>query len=101
MKNAMEIEKKTVLAMIDLYYASHFDGKTDTERADLKAYVAERLGKCPYQEDKPTCKNCTIHCYEPHMRNKIREVMRYSGPRMLLHKPFLALRHLLHSLNSK
>ena len=32
------------------------------------------------------------------MRARIREVMRYAGPRMLLSHPLMALRHLLDGL---
>ena len=62
---------------------------------ELLSYTKARLDKCPYQEQKPTCARCPIHCYKTVMRENIRDVMRYSGPRMLRHHPFLAIRHLL------
>ena len=62
---------------------------------ELLDYARLRLGKCPYQEGKPTCANCPIHCYRPEMREKIRATMRYAGPRMLLRHPILAILHLL------
>lgn len=53
--------------------------------------------KCgPYGEEKPTCNKCPIHCYKPEPKEQMRLVMRYSGPRMLLKHPILAVRHLLH-----
>ncbi|MFC1537439.1 nitrous oxide-stimulated promoter family protein [Gemmatimonadota bacterium] len=45
---------------------------------DLLAYAGTRLEKCPY-DPKPKCKDCETHCYKPEYRNKIREVMRFSG----------------------
>jgi hypothetical protein len=51
--------------------------------------------RCPFGADKPTCANCTIHCYRAEMREQVREVMRYSGPRMMWRHPLLALAHLL------
>ena len=39
--------------------------------------------------------NCPIHCYAKAEREQMREVMRHSGPRMLLRHPVLAIRHLL------
>ncbi|MCK5403451.1 nitrous oxide-stimulated promoter family protein, partial [Candidatus Bathyarchaeota archaeon] len=48
-----------------------------------------------FQEQKPTCFKCKIHCYEPSMRRKIRNVMKYSGPRMFFKQPSLALHHIL------
>jgi hypothetical protein len=35
------------------------------------------------------------HCYRPEMRQRVREVMRFAGPKMLLRHPLLAVRHLL------
>jgi hypothetical protein len=45
--------------------------------------------------DKPTCKNCVVHCYAPKKKEAIKQVMRFSGPRMLWHSPWLAIRHLM------
>ena len=53
----------------------------------------QRIDRCPYQEDKPTCAKCPIHCYKPAMRERVRQVMRYAGPRMLLYHPVLAISH--------
>ena len=36
-----------------------------------------------------------MHCYKPDMRQKVRQVMRYAGPRMMLRHPILAVRHML------
>jgi hypothetical protein len=62
---------------------------------DLLRYARERLEKCPFGEDKPTCARCPVHCYRPEMRQKVREVMRHAGPRMPRAHPWLALLHLL------
>ncbi len=68
---------------------------------ELLAYAHARLAKCPYQEQKPTCARCPIHCYETAMRDKILDVMRYSGTCMLRRHPFLAIRHLLAGWKNK
>ena len=47
------------------------------------------------------CANCTVHCYKPEMREKIREVMRYSGPRMLFIHPLVVIRHMLETRKEK
>jgi predicted amidophosphoribosyltransferase len=62
---------------------------------ELMDYATKRLEKCPYQETKSTCANCPIHCYQETMREQMRVVMRYSGPRMITRHPYLAVRHLL------
>lgn len=64
----------------------------------LLQYAHARLERCPFQEAKPTCAKCPIHCYEPAKREEIRAVMRYAGPRMLFKHPILAVLHLLDGL---
>lgn len=89
-------EARTVDAMIRIYcHGVHGtpEGLCD-ECRDLAAYARQRLARCPYGALKPTCAKCPIHCYAPDMRERIRAVMRYAGPRMLLHHPLLALGHL-------
>ena len=54
-----------------------------------------RLERCPFGEQKPTCANCLVHCYKADMRERMREVMRFAGPRMLRRHPILALWHVL------
>jgi len=49
----------------------------------LLLYAASKRIICPYNP-KPACKDCTTHCYAEPNRSKIREVMRYSGMRMIL-----------------
>ncbi|MBK9065004.1 MAG: nitrous oxide-stimulated promoter family protein [Acidobacteria bacterium] len=60
----------------------------------LLDYASYRLLKCPYGEEKPTCKKCPIHCYTRAKRDLMQEVMRFAGPRMLLRHPILAYHHL-------
>lgn len=64
----------------------------------LAIYAAQRTERCPFGVDKPTCAKCSIHCYKTEMREQIRQVMRYAGPRMLFHHPILAVHHLLGDL---
>lgn len=99
--NPTELERKTVHAMIQIYcHAQHGGDPLCASCSELQAYVDERLDKCPFGWDKPTCKNCRVHCYRPEMRDRIKEVMRFSGPRMLLHHPILTLCHLLRGTKS-
>ena len=67
----------------------------------LLDYALQRLERCRFGEDKPSCTRCPVHCYKPAMREQIRQVMRYSGPRMLLHNPIMAIRHLWDFLMAK
>ena len=61
----------------------------------LLDYALKCLDKCPYKEKKPACSTCPIHCYNKKYREQIRMIMRYSGPRMIYHKPSVALRHFI------
>lgn len=60
----------------------------------LLDYALKRLDNCKFQQNKPVCGRCTVHCYKPDMRGNIRQVMRYAGPRMIWQHPVLALWHL-------
>jgi len=93
-------EEKTITAMFQIY-CHHHHGSAQTLcpicQADLD-YALLRLKKCPYGDDKPTCKKCPVHCYTPAMKEKVRQVMRYAGPKMLGCHPQLAILHLLDGL---
>lgn len=67
------------------------------ECAELEAYAHARSERCPFMEEKTFCSNCTVHCYRPEMRERIRTVMRYAGPRMIFHHPVMAIRHMIES----
>ena len=64
----------------------------------LNNYAQKRLSYCKFGQDKPTCEKCPVHCYAPEMREKIRVVMKYSGPRMIFFYPRSAIVHLFKSL---
>lgn len=98
-----EREKKMVSQMIQLYCKKQYHSKDGLcpECAALDAYARMRSEKCPFMETKTFCSNCKVHCYKPEMREKIREVMRFSGPRMLFHHPIAAIRHVVESKKEK
>ena len=64
------------------------------ECRELLEYSLARLDHCKFGNAKTKCHKCPVHCYRPDMREKIRTVMRFSGPRMLLYHPLEALRYL-------
>jgi hypothetical protein len=63
--------------------------------AGLLGYATRRLDRCVFGDEKPTCANCTVHCYAAAPREEVRVIMRYAGPRMMTRHPVLAVRHLL------
>ena len=99
----MKREQKTVEHMINIYCRDHHgtEGKLCKECRELVEYARFRLKNCPFQENKTTCGNCPIHCYKPKMRQKIRDVMRYAGPRMTLHHPLLAFGHMIDGMKKE
>lgn len=90
-------ERRTIFAMVEIFCQAHHarHGQLCDGCQELYDYAMFRLGKCPFGPDKPVCAKCPIHCYRPEMREKIREVMRFSGPRMLLRHPGMALAHMM------
>jgi hypothetical protein len=88
-------ERRTIGAMVTIYCRGKHGGKELCPECDeLLSYCNRRLELCPFKEEKPTCLNCSVHCYNAQMRERIRPVMYYSGPRLLFHHPVLAIRHL-------
>ena len=63
--------------------------------AELLQYAKARLEHCKFGENKTTCRKCPVHCYRPEMKERIRKVMRWSGPRMIWYHPVAAIRHLV------
>lgn len=93
----MAREARTIQAMIELYCSEQHGSPIGlcAECQELENYALARLDHCPFQEDKTTCVKCPVHCYRPAMRERVRGVMRYAGPRMLYRHPVLAIMHLL------
>ena len=84
--------------MVHVYCKSKHDAKNIHLCDDCKnflSYAYMRLDKCPFQEEKPTCGKCLVHCYRPQMREKTKKIMRYSGPRLIYKSPLLALHHII------
>lgn len=99
-----EREKRMVSEMIALYCRKRHGaraGELCPECAELAEYARQRSDRCPFMETKTFCSNCRVHCYRPEMREKIREVMCFSGPRMIFHHPVAAVRHVIETKAEK
>jgi hypothetical protein len=59
----------------------------------LLAHAFYKRSHCP-MDPKPQCKDCPSHCYNPLYRQQIREVMMFSGRKLLLSGRFDYLLHL-------
>ena len=77
-----EKEMRTVYEMIHLYCRKNHKEKE----------------LCP---TKTFCSQCKVHCYKKDKREQIRKVMRFSGPRMLVYHPVMAICHLYYQIKDK
>lgn len=92
----ISLELRTLEAMIGLYCRPRHEapeGGFCRECASVWAYARQRVQRCIFLPGKPTCAACTVHCYKPEMRARIRQIMRHAGPRMPWRHPFLTVRH--------
>ena len=102
--------KKTDLGNPDIcmvaYYHNLFTDKNECEKIceecrALTEYALFRLEKCPFKANKKFCSFCKIHCYKPDMREKIKDVMKWAGPRMIFTHPVFAFRHVFQMIKYK
>jgi Nitrous oxide-stimulated promoter len=106
---------KTLVKFIEVYCDGQHDDN-DREDVELKTHdIKELTGKqprlcpdcqkllahalvkrtvCP-MDPKPQCKHCPSHCYHPNYRQKIKEVMKYSGRKLVMRGRVDYLLHLL------
>ncbi len=103
-------EKRVVSLMISLYcrkkhgnFWKSYRGNSSlcAECAELDRYVRQQTDRCPVIATKTFCSNCRVHCYTPEMRERIKTVMRFSGPRMIFYHPIKAIRHVIESKREK
>ncbi|MBR3940824.1 MAG: nitrous oxide-stimulated promoter family protein [Bacteroidaceae bacterium] len=95
----IEEEKRTVEKMIRLYCRKR-EGNRELcpSCMQLLEYAHTRLLQCKFGNAKSTCQKCPVHCYKPQMREKMREVMRWAGPRMILYHPVDAVKHIIRNI---
>ena len=94
----IEREKKTITLMVDIYCQKKHGNKKGELCEECKAlleYAHKRLSFCKFGENKSTCSRCPIHCYKKDMKEKVKEVMKFSGPRLIIHNPIELVRHAL------
>ena len=97
--NKIEREKRVVECMIKLYCKKKEHNKNlCKECREIMEYALKRLDHCKVGEDKPTCRVCPIHCYKPEMKEKIKTIMRFSGPRLIIYHPIFTINHSIREL---
>lgn len=94
----LQHERRIVADMIALYCRKkHSTKELCDDCRTLAEYADRRTMACPKMAEKTFCSQCKSHCYRQDMRERIREVMRFAGPRIIFHHPIAALRHLYYS----
>ncbi len=91
-------EKETIDLMIKIYCNKKHKSKNNDlcdECRELLDYANKRLDFCKFGEVKKFCSKCPIHCYKKDMKVKIKDVMKFSGPRLLLHSPLQVIKHII------
>lgn len=67
---------------------------------DVWKFSKQRIDRCPYMEEKTFCSMCKTHCYGRY-REKVKAMMRFGGPRMLLISPIMVIKHLYYEWQEK
>lgn len=94
----VEKEKRVIELMINIYCRKKHDSKKELceECQELLEYAHKRLTLCKFGNEKTTCSKCPIHCYKKDMKLKVKEVMRFSGPRLIIYNPIELIRHMFY-----
>ncbi len=97
------LNRKTLSVMIGMYCRSHHplrhknSGGLCSECFSIYGYSLKRLSSCPFGAQKPNCPKCPVQCYSKDVRESMKTIMRYSGPRMACRHPVLSLYHVLNN----
>ncbi|UTJ49581.1 nitrous oxide-stimulated promoter family protein [Atlantibacter subterranea] len=92
----LDREKLTIQKMIALYQRKSPQALVEPAHYQaLYDYAMKRLDKCVFGDNKPACRQCPIHCYQPAKREEMKQIMRWAGPKMLWRHPILTLHHLI------
>lgn len=86
-----------IKVMIQLFYQKQ-EEQAELTVEQMLAYAQKRLEVCRFGEAKPTCQHCPVHCYQKRYQEQMKLIMRYSGPRMLVYHPVLAIKHAFRGL---
>ena len=88
-------EKDMLSKMISLYCRKKHRPVREVlcnDCSEIMGYSHERCDSCPHIAAKTSCKRCKTPCYRPDMREKIRTIMSWAGPRIILHHPIAVIR---------
>ena len=83
--------------MIGMYCRAFHDGAIVPceECGSLLSFAHRKIDACIFHDHKPVCSECRVHCYSRGMREQVRKVMRFAGPRMMATHPVLGILHIV------
>lgn len=93
----IEKEKEIVGLMIKLYCIKHhMDADSPCHQClEILEYAKKQLNGCKHGDSKGFCSKCTAPCYRQDMRARIKEIMKFSGPRLILYEPYEFVKHII------
>ena len=97
-------EKATIAKMIRIYCHSKHKTKGDNlceMCRKLEEYTHLQTDNCAFGTLKPACSKCPVHCYTGENREKIKEIMRFSGWRMFFLSPRATIFHFMNVYRTK
>ncbi len=85
-ENHRDVEKSLFISKDERLHLILNGGGTElcTDCTKLLNHGIAKLLQCPH-DPKPMCKKCTTHCYAPGYRERMREVMKFSGLYLVKH----------------
>ncbi|MBR0405322.1 MAG: nitrous oxide-stimulated promoter family protein [Eggerthellaceae bacterium] len=91
-------DRRVLEAMGLIFCKAHHSGEKDACGLcpSCRATVEETLARtavCPFNHEG-NCQDCAIHCQRGEARERIREIMRYAAPRMVLRHPLMTAEYL-------
>ncbi|WP_455520983.1 nitrous oxide-stimulated promoter family protein [Parvimonas micra] len=89
-------EKKVISEMVKLYCRkNHKKRELCDECKEVLNYSLKRIDNCQCVETKLFCSSCKFSLYSPRDKEKVKQIMKFSGPRILFHHPLLVISHML------
>ena len=98
MRERVDKDRKTLETIGRIYCDAHHEGPKDASRLcpmcreTVNATLA-RTQACPF-DHTGNCQDCTVHCQRGEAQERIREMMRYSAPRMVFRHPLMTADYL-------
>lgn len=91
----LQQEQATIAIMVRLFCKAKHETRDGLcpDCQELLDYAQERVAGCMFLPEKPVCGRCPVHCYQAPYRERVREVMRFAGPRLMFKNPLAVVRH--------